>query len=493
MSKLALHSLLIVFGKIISGISSIAGGILLARWLSVEEYGTYSQLILIASTIVIFSDMCLPRSLYFFMPRAKDQNEKKSLAMLVMVVTILSSLIFALTIFPFASLFGEWMNNDFITLSVHYVSIYLFFLSITTLCEPLLISLEYVKTVAVLEIIIGIGLFLSIIIPLSLGLDYRNILLFMSSVLSIKLFVQITVFIVSKGKFIVGKITHKFFDIIKYSFPLAIDSMIGVVGRRLDQIIISTMFLPADYAIYARGAFELPIIATIPMTIFTLMLPEFSKDLSSNRVERVVWQFSDKTRKVALLFFPLTVFMMLLAEAFIVIMFSEKYLESVGIFRIYLLIIPLRISMLGAILKASGDTKYFLSGNLISLISNIIISVALISIIGTSGAAWGTVISILLYATYIYNKNCQVLKIRKMDLLPWKDLGKIMLVSIASGISTFVILMAIKSYINQMVLGILLYTLFYFGYGIVFKIFTQSDIQFVKETINKLKVNYTFS
>ena len=114
MSKLALYSAFLISGKVVSGLSSIAGGIVLSRWLTVEQYGTYSQLILIASTLVLFSNLSLPRSLYYFLPCAQDEGEKKHIASQIVLVTALASLTFAVLLFPASPLFAEFMQNKLI-------------------------------------------------------------------------------------------------------------------------------------------------------------------------------------------------------------------------------------------------------------------------------------------------------------------------------------------------------------------------------------------
>jgi len=401
MSKLAWHSAFLISGKVLSGLSSIVGGIILARWLTVEAYGTYSQLILIASTLVLFSTLSLPRGLYFFVPRAQGEGEKKQIVAQIVLVTALASLIFAIMLFPAASFFADFMQNGLIAPAIKYVAAYLFFLSLSALFEPLLVSLGHVKIVAGVESLTGVGLFLAVAVPLFLGLDYQNILFCMCAVLSIKIVLILYFMFQLKGDLRIARIFHGVSEKIKYSAPLAVGSMIGIIARRIDQFIISAMFLPAEYALYARGAFELPLVAIVPMTISNLMLPGFSKDLLAGRPERVAWQFADKARKVALLFFPLTVLMFILSEAFIVFMFSMKYIESVPVFRVYLLLLPIRITIHGVILRAAGGTHKFIVGDLICVISNVLISILLIKIMGMTGAAWGTVISIALYTIYI--------------------------------------------------------------------------------------------
>ena len=486
MSKLAFDSSLLIIGKFLSGICSIAAGVVLARWLTVEQYGTYSQLILIASTLTLFSTLSLPKSLYYFIPRAEN-SKKKLVALQILLFTLITSFCFALVLFPSAPLLAHIFQNKIIEHSIYFVAVYLFCLSMSSIFEPLLITLGQAKLVSTVESFTGVALFLAVIIPIFLGLDYRNILIFMSLVLAVKVLLTFRSTYRLEGQV---KLQHIFKGIspkIKYSLPLAIDSMIGVIGRRIDQIIISLYFLPSQYAVYARGAFELPLVSVIPMTIFNLMLPQFTKDLMENMKERVHWNYGDKSRRVALLFFPLTVLMWILAEAFIILLFSEKYRDSIPIFRVYLLLLPMRINMSGTIVKAAGKTTYFLWGNLLLLGSNIALSLILIKLCGIIGAALATVLSVILYVLYIMNINCKILGVKMKIFLPWHDLAMIMVVSILSGLTIVPVLSMLNSNLFKLLCGASFFLICYIIYGYFFKILKKRDIELLKNSFFQIK------
>lgn len=483
MSKLALHSIILVAGKVFSGLATIASGVVLARWLTVEEYGTYSQLILIASTLVIFSSLSLPRSLYYFVPRAQGEGEKKTIASQIILLTIVFSLLFAFLLFPAAPFIAKIMQNEEIRGGIFYVAVYLFFLSVSRLFEPLLVSLDHAKVVAGVESFTGLASFLAVVLPLYCGLNYRSILFYMSLVLGLKVILLFYYLLKLKGGLYSNLLFQNISQKIKYSAPLAIGSMIGIIGRRIDQFIIAAMFLPTEYAIYARGAFELPLVAVLPMTISNLMLPGFVKDFAAGRPERMAWEFGDKARKVALLFFPLAVLMFVLAEAFMVFLFSEKYIGSVPVFRVYLLLLPIRITIHGIILRASGKTQIFIIGDLLCVVSNVVISVLLIKAVGMTGAAWGTVISIGLYTFYILKINCGVLGVTMSKILPWRALSKIMIVAIIAGLLSFPLMRILDTYIVQLVIIPILFVCVYVTIGYYFGIYTDGDVLLCKEML----------
>ncbi len=485
MSQLAWHSILLLAGKVISGLASIAGGIVLARWLTVEDYGTYSQLVLIASTLVFFSNLALPRSLYFFIPRARLAGEKKHVAVQVVAAAVISSLFFALLLLPSAPFLADVMQNPAIRVSIIFVAVYLFFLSVSDLFEPFMVSVDHASIVARVEAVCGVGLFLAVVVPLTLGMDYRYILLCFSAVLCGKIAVMLCHLVRLDGDDFRAPLFGGIADKIQYAAPLALGAMIGTLGRRIDQFIISSMYLPADYAIYARGAFELPLVAMIPMTISSLMLPGFAKDFADNRLERVAWQFADKARKVALIFFPLTVLMLILSEAFIVLMFSDKYLGSVPVFRIYLLILPFRITIHGVIFRAAGKTSLFIAGDLLYLFANISISLILINLIGINGAAWGTVIAVAIFIFYFSWHNCKILNISLYQLFPWYDLIKIAVASVISGILVLPALFWLETYFMQLVIVTILFSVIYLFIGWFFGVFTANDIGLLKDMVCK--------
>ena len=75
--KLGSSALHLTFSKMLVMVLSLVTGMLLSRFRTLEEYGTYSQLMIIINTATAFIMLGLPNSTNFFLARAETSEEKR--------------------------------------------------------------------------------------------------------------------------------------------------------------------------------------------------------------------------------------------------------------------------------------------------------------------------------------------------------------------------------------------------------------------------------
>ena len=49
-------------------------------------------------------------------------------------------------------------------------------------------------------------------------------------------------------------------QLLQYGIPLALTGAVGILGGQLDRIVVTSNFSPADYAVYAIGAAQVPLL-----------------------------------------------------------------------------------------------------------------------------------------------------------------------------------------------------------------------------------------
>ena len=127
---------------------------------------------------------------------------------------------------------------------------------------------------------------------------------------------------------------------------------------------------------------ELPFIGIITGSIMAVLMPEFVKRYNDKKYQDVIRLWHSSITKTATIFFPMMCFLFIFSNELITIAFSEKYSESVPIFKIYLLQIPCRITLFGIILLSINQSKFVLKSTFACLIMNICLNYILIKEIG---------------------------------------------------------------------------------------------------------------
>jgi O-antigen/teichoic acid export membrane protein len=220
-------------------------------------------------------------------------------------------------------------------------------------------------------------------------------------------------------------------SILCISLPLAFASMAGAVSQQLDKIIVSSFMTPTDFAIYVNGAIEIPLIGVITGSISAVMLGEMSKCIKEQNVKQASCLFKETANRSALVLFPVLIFLLINGDLFVVALFSSKYVLSSVIFRIYLLLLPIRIVVFGSALIALGKGKKILIRSVVELFLNLILSYLLLKYFGYYGVAMATVIVV-----YVWSVPFNVMEISKgfkvgiFELFNYSRICKILLLSI---------------------------------------------------------------
>jgi O-antigen/teichoic acid export membrane protein len=230
---------------------------------------------------------------------------------------------------------------------------------------------------------------------------------------------------------------------------------------------VSRFFDTAAYAVYAVGAIEIPLVGLLQASVNDVLFPEVVRLHRQGQRDALLRVWQTAIARTALVLFPAFFLLMLISRDLIVLLFSAKYQGSVLIFRVYLLLIPLRLTTFGLLLRAAGRTKYDLWGSLCALAANVGLGLLLLNLIGISGPAWATVLSLLVLVAFLLAMTSRHLCFRLRDLLPWKAIGKHALIGLLAYICVIVVNTALLSRLPQrgeifhLLASALLFTLFY--------------------------------
>ena len=427
-------ALIITIGQGTASAITFVSGMFLVRLTSKEGYGTYMQVLLTYSILSAFLSMGISSSIYYFMPRLSD-DERKVFAWQTIAVSLSLGLILSIIMYLASGIFSIRFNNSELKTLLHIYFLFPIFNFPNSCLLPFMVVANRCPRAAVFEVISVILLEpLSVLVPLAFGYDLS--LVFKAKVFSAGVIFLILIFNIFK---IYGGLPHLSIKLLssqfRYSLPLGLSSIAGYLSKQLDKILISTFFPVASFAIYSRGAFEIPLIDVLAGSVMTVVMPELSKLHKEGRYDDLLRLWHESMRKVALILFPLSVFLFISARSFITLLYSETYADSANIFRIYLFLLPLRVTIYGNVLLALGRSKVILWGSIIGLVSNIILSFTFIRLFGFYGPAiaWVMPVSISFYIIMIKKE----LKVSFIQVFPWSSLAKNMLICCIVGILVY--------------------------------------------------------
>ncbi|ETX08276.1 MAG: hypothetical protein ETSY2_06360 [Candidatus Entotheonella gemina] len=216
---------------------------------------------------------------------------------------------------------------------------------------------------------------------------------------------------------------------LSYSAPLAVAQAVNRLSYDIDLLIVSSTYAMREFAFYAVGAFELPLVSILRKTSATISMPRLVALYREQRVDEVLVLFREVVRKISVIALPCFVFLFMMAEPFIRVLYTAAYLPSVPIFRVYLLLIPLSCAAFNILIQTTGRTRPIMVLSLLYIVLSIPLNFMFIHWLGLIGPAIATVLCKIGLATAQLRVVTQRYQRPLHDIYPFRQVGTALMVS----------------------------------------------------------------
>ncbi len=436
--NLADKTIINVLAKSGGSVLLLISSVVMVRYLSKNEYGVYLQIILIMNTAVMFAYCGIPQSIYYYFH--KTNNKPLFIFQNYAIALILGS-VTAICVFSINDYLARWFNNPLLHEYKALISFLIFFRAPTNMREPLLISKGNLVLNSVVHIMSSALFYIPITIAafFSVGLLFLVKIFLIASIVDFILFLGLIVWLIGNTKRENNPtgnnvVRVSLFKQIRYALPITFSSYMGIIGHQIDKYIVSVFFNPTTFAVYSRGSMRIPVLSQIHYTVNDIMMPQYVKDYADGNIDCLLSKYHLCIKKVAMLNFPVFVFLFFVSPALISLLYTEQYLGAVPVFRTYLLLLVLNITTYGIIPRASGKTQSILYASILNISANIILSCLLVPVLGAVGAAIATILCMSLTCCYYLFISCKILNIGMKRIFPWKFLFSFMGVSMLAGL-----------------------------------------------------------
>lgn len=437
--KSGTNALLLAQSKVITLLLSMATTMILARTLSLDEYGTYSELLTISSIAVSIFSLGLPNALNYFLPRCQGTDEKrKFIGFYFILITVLSVVLMGAMVCCNHAIATYYDNPHLITYS-YFLIIVPWTKLIISSRSNLLVAEGYVVRETVYAI--ANGLLLAVIATLTI-INQANFDIYIGLYVVVEcLFaglVYVEAYRISEKKIKINIDWNAIKELLKYTIPLGLSTAVSTINLDLDKLIIGAVMDETSVAVYANAGKELPF-SLISTSFTAIFLPQIVLLIKDKKIDGAVKRWKD----IMLINYIILVFCVaasiVFAPQIISLLYSEAYLDGVGIFRIYSLTLLLRITYWAMILNAYGRTKEILYNSVACLAINVCLNYLLYNLIGFTGPAYATIISIFAIAALQIVRTSKLLKISVRQIIPFKQFILPTVACVVSGVAVWLI------------------------------------------------------
>ncbi len=451
----------------------------LSRALSVEDYGTYGQTLLIVNIVFVGFSFGLGKIIYTYFSDPKQDNNEVFISNLY--VAVLSG-IFAILIFlPLVGFTSNLFDNQNIEpLLLIYILSVPFSIAYLTVNASLIFfdKVSLVAKIAVFTNILKILLIIIAIQILNSILAIFYFLLFISFLqFSIGIYFSKKIFSFSSKKFKLNLALEQ----LKYGLPLGLTSILGVMFKSTDSFMISSTMSVSDYAIYRNGAFEIPFLATLYSSISAIVLPSISNLFYNEDYNKILFLKKRVINNSFAIIFPILIFFIFYSEDIIITYLSSTYKDSSSIFAVYSLILLFRINDYEDIFVVSKNANKMLYIYLIAFILNLILNYFFIINFGSVGAALATLISIFFIALSSMILSSKIINKNVLDFFDFNLLLKTSFIYVTS----FFILAIVFSFFEEINIVYKLFS-YLFITGIIIIRFSLVEIGILNQVFTKM-------
>jgi O-antigen/teichoic acid export membrane protein len=221
--------------------------------------------------------------------------------------------------------------------------------------------------------------------------------------------------------------------ILRFGLPLGMTTVVAVLNKFFDRFVVLVAFGGAMYAEYEAGAWQIPIVTTIPYVIGTAIAPQMVASFRAGRPLDALRLWGASIEKVALLVVPVTLAFIVATEEAVELLFTAEYAAAAPVLRWYSILAIGRVASFGEVIVAAGRPHFVLQAALLSLAANVVASLVMLEWLGFIGPAVGAALAFVPTAVFYCWCIARAAGVRLRDTFPLRGYLRIVAVGLVGG------------------------------------------------------------
>ena len=406
---------------------------LLSRFRTLEEYGTYSQMLLAINLVATFFMLGLPNSINYFIGRAETEEEKQKFLSVYYTASTVLSFVAGLLLVMSTPILVAYFKNPLIKGFWYMLAVYPWNMIVMSSIDNLLVCYQKVNLLTAYKV--GNSLFTLVVVGiiqvLGWGFD-EYLIVYLIGQSCFTLWIYYMAWRLASPLTVMWDM-QIFSNIMRFSMPIALSSVMGTLTAEVDKLVISYYYPTEQVAIYTNAARELPV-SIVAASLTAVLLPQMVRSLKLGKKEQAISLWKNSVilsyAFVALIAFGVITF----APDVLNFLYSEKYVEGVSVFRVYSFILLFRCTYFGIVLNSIGETKFIFLSSLVTLVANFFLNFVFVYLFGFIGPAISTLLATALSAILTLFVTAKKMGISLQEIFPWKQCAYITIINIGAGI-----------------------------------------------------------
>ncbi|MGE0609624.1 MAG: lipopolysaccharide biosynthesis protein [Pirellulales bacterium] len=421
----------LALGRMLSSVLGLVGYAILSRLLDKTEYATYRQALLVLAVAAPLLMFGLPETLYYVLPRSAGRRRAK------VQENFLLLLVAAACFAAFLLLGGnDWFAHRAegagpgLATALLWLAPLTLFTIPTEGVGPVLVVAGQAPRLAIYQVVTR-GLTLAATIGAVLFWRPTGLAAVAGAALAALFTIAAAVWLLHQAFQDDSHPSRRgMLEQWRYAMPLGLGSAIAGWMFSYDKVAVGRLCTPEQFADYVNGAWEIPLIGILAGSTTAVLWPEMTRLFQEERNTEMLALWRRAATKSACVTFPLFLYAFAHADETIAVLYPESYGGSVVVFRVYLLLILLRVAAWTVVPQATNRPWQVLIVTLAGLAAMFGLSGWAIERLGPVGAAWTLVAMTagVLVPGYGWLTS-RAFHCSPWRMIPWGDLFRAMLLS----------------------------------------------------------------
>jgi O-antigen/teichoic acid export membrane protein len=483
--SLSSQALTLIAARSISFILSLGIPLVLVRCLTQGEFGAYKQSILLCSTLINLLPWGMSQSLYYFIPK-EPENRRGYLSNSFLFLLCMGTLSFIGFYFSGPLLEKSFRSQELGEMAP-LLGLYTFFMISSLYAEVALVSNNRAGAAAIVILLNEIFKAAALIGGALIIKSFTGIMIGLAVAAGVRFILMTLYFHKDLKNIFSGPDLRLLKKQWSYSMPFGMVVVFIVLQDYFHQYYISYTYGADLFAIYAVGCLQLPLVDLFYSSIGDVSMVKMTEHLrTGDKVgARTVWH--EAMLKLAVIFYPLTVYLAVVSTPFIVALYTKQYLDSIPIFLITLLSMPLTVLLTDPALRVLGDTRFMLWISVVRIPITISLVVMAVKQFGMIGAAGGALLAVFLVRTVMLARISSQMEADVKTLLPWRNLVRILVAALLSAIPILLVMRGFSMPPKlELVVTAPVYGLTFLFLGLWLNIFPEEERNMVKQVYRRI-------
>jgi O-antigen/teichoic acid export membrane protein len=452
MSSFVSRGAVLASARLLNQALALLSPLLLVRLLEIAEYGRYRQFMATAMFITSLAGFALSANLNYLIARSPDRQAvdiSNTCLLMLGVSTVSALLVFALR---------QWIVPPEIADSWLLLAVYVFlFLNLEVLVSYWLAHGQSVQVMGY-TLVVTVWRLATLLAATFWLRDMELIFVTLVCAEALKN-LWIYVWLRRKGLLVFRWDSAAMREQLRLVAPLGAGSVLYKLND-FGKVVVGNQMGPVPLALYTTAAYQVPLVNIVQGALADVIFPDMVRRSKRDPLQGLLlWK-----RAQVLIFAvicPAWALLTYWAEPVVRVLFTETYVAAVPYFQVFLLLMLRQCFQFSTPLRSVEDNKSFAHANVIALLINAGLIIALMPRFGLWGPTLGLVVGQSWSSFYLGTRVLKRYQLPLAELCQWNKLGLALLASLTGVAAVHVSQLYLPQSGAGMLAGLAVFTLVY--------------------------------